>query len=163
MGRVRALVLVTLLGGCGAAPVTANDARADIERVIDDWHEAAARSDLERYMGLMAEDAIFLGTDASERWTKAELLEYARAPFEAGRGWVMRPVRRDVIVEGDLAFFDEDLDAVNLGPARGSGVLRREPSGWRIVHYNLAITVPNERFDAVRELLRSPATSPPEE
>jgi len=154
----RAWVLVLLLSACGAAPARTTDPRADVERVLDDWHDAAASSDLERYMGLLAEDAIFLGTDARERWTKAELLEYARAPFAQGRGWVMRPTRRDVVVEeGTFAFFDEDLEAVNLGAARGSGVLRLEPSGWRIVHYNLAITVPNERFDAVRDLLRSEA------
>src|SRR5690606_31302415 len=69
MGPVKALALLTLLIGCGAAAATATDARSDIERVLDEWHEAAARSDLERYMELMAEDAIFLGTDATERWT----------------------------------------------------------------------------------------------
>lgn len=167
MGRVSVCALALLLGGCGAAPARttgASEARADVERVIDAWHEAAARSDLDRYMELMADDAIFLGTDATERWTKAELLEYARAPFAAGRGWVMRPIRRDVMIEGGtFAFFDEDLEAVNLGAARGSGVLRLEPEGWRIVHYNLAITVPNERFEAVRDLLRASETSPPEE
>jgi ketosteroid isomerase-like protein len=156
-------VVLVALTACGAAPARIADpteARAMIETVIDDWHDAAARSDLERYMAHLTDDAIFLGTDATERWTKAQLLEYARAPFAEGRGWVMRPVRRDVMIDrgGSLAFFDEDLEAVNLGAARGSGVLRLEPDGrWRIAHYNLAITVPNERFEAVRDLLRSEA------
>jgi hypothetical protein len=71
----------------------------------------------------------------------------------------MHAVRRDVVLEpgpvraGSVAWFDEDLETVNLGPARGSGVLVRDDLGWRIAQYNLAITVPNERFDAVRALL----------
>ena len=61
------------------------------------------------------------------------------------------------MVRGDVAWFDEDLDAANLGPARGSGVLVRGDDGvWRIAHYNLAITVPNERFDRVRAVLAEP-------
>jgi len=130
---------------------------APIAAVLDDWHAAAAASDLERYLGHMTEGAIFLGTDATERWDRAQLRAYASAPFAAGRGWRMRSIRRDVIVRGDVAFFDEDLEAVNLGPARGSGVLVRDAGGrWRIAHYNLALTIPNDRFDEVRDLLRTP-------
>jgi hypothetical protein len=106
----------------------------------------------------MTPDAIFLGTDATERWTIAELRAYAERPFSEGRGWRMRPVRRGVIVRGDVAWLDEDLDAVNLGPARGRAVLVREDGRWRIAHYDLAITVPNERFDDVRALLLGVAT-----
>ena len=61
------------------------------------------------------------------------------------------------------AYFDEDLEAVNLGPARGSGVLRRDAEGqWRIAHYNLAITVPNDRFDEVRTLLSTLVLAAPQ-
>ncbi|RLB48895.1 MAG: hypothetical protein DRI90_25030, partial [Deltaproteobacteria bacterium] len=65
------------------------------------------------------------------------------------------------------AWFDEDLDTPNLGPARGSGVVIRRENRWLIVHYNLAITVPNERFKAVKQLLEQPpspdAAGPPQE
>jgi ketosteroid isomerase-like protein len=145
--------------GCGAAcprPAPARD--ADVAAVLDDWHDAAARSDEARYFGHLTEDAIFLGTDATERWDVAQFRAYAHRPFSEGRGWVMRSVRRAIRVEGELAWFDEDLETVNLGPARGSGVLVRGPDGvWRIAHYNLTITVPNERFEAVRALLGAPA------
>ncbi len=167
MGRVSGWVWVwVLLAGCGAATPHAVDRAAAsdaVGEVLDAWHAAAARSDLEAYLGHMSDDAIFLGTDATERWTKAQLRAYAERPFAAGRGWVFRSVRRDVIVAdgGELAWFDEDLDTVGLGPARGSGVLRLGPDGrWRIVHYNLALTVPNERFDAVRAVLAEPAAAP---
>ena len=145
--------------GCGAASARPAPARdADVAAVLDDWHDAAARSDEARYFGHLTEDAIFLGTDATERWDGAQFRAYAHRPFSEGRGWVMRSVRRAIRVEGELAWFDEDLETVNLGPARGSGVLVRGPDGvWRIAHYNLTITVPNERFEAVRALLGAPA------
>ncbi|MFO0558718.1 MAG: nuclear transport factor 2 family protein [Polyangiales bacterium] len=127
--------------------------RAAIDAVLDDWHAAAAASNLDRYIGHMAEQGVFLGTDATERWTKAEFRAYASRPFSAGRGWTMRARRRAVSVRGDVAFFDEDLETQSLGPARGSGVLAREGDRWLILQYNLTITVPNERFESVRALL----------
>jgi hypothetical protein len=59
-------------------------------------------------------------------------------------------------VRGDLAWFDEDLETQNLGPARGSGVLSLRDGKWLIEQYVLSVTVPNERFRAVRELLAAP-------
>jgi ketosteroid isomerase-like protein len=154
-----AVASLLLCTACGAAcPRPAPASEAELAAVLDGWHDAAARSDEERYFGHLTEDAIFLGTDATERWDVAQFRAYAHRPFSEGRGWVMRAVRRAIRVEGDLAWFDEDLETVNLGPARGSGVLRRGADGvWRIAHYNLTITVPNERFDAVRALLGAPA------
>ena len=78
-------------------------------------------------------------------------------PFAKGRAWSFRAKRRAVIVadRGDVAWFDEDLETGNLGPARGSGVMVRdeETGRWLIAHYNLAITIPNELFGEVRRVL----------
>jgi ketosteroid isomerase-like protein len=156
------LLALLFVFGCGAASARpasgpGEGREADIAAVLDDWHDAAARSDEARYFGHLTDDAIFLGTDATERWDVAQFRAYAHRPFSEGRGWVMRSVRRAIRVEGALAWFDEDLETVNLGPARGSGVLVQGADGvWRIAHYNLTITVPNERFDAVRALLGAP-------
>ena len=161
------LAVSIALSACATCPrpvthVASTGERAEIDRVVDDWHDAAASSDEERYFGHLTEDAVFLGTDATERWNPEQFRAYAHRPFSEGRGWRMRAVRRDVVVRGDVAWLDEDLETVNLGPARGSAVLVRGEDGrWRIAHYDLAITVPNERFDAVRDVLRAPAT--PEE
>ncbi len=70
-------------------------------------------------------------------------------------------MRRRIAVRGDVAWFEEDLETQNLGPARGSGVLVRGPEGWRVAQYVLSITVPNDRFKAVRELLESASLKPP--
>lgn len=136
----------------------------DIDAVLDNFHAAAAASDEDRYFGYFTDDGVFLGTDATERWDVEAFRAYAHPHFAAGRGWVMRSVRRDVIVRGDVAWFHEDLETRNLGPARGSGVLERDATGaWRIAQYNLAITVPNERFGEVRALLAGPSPVPPSE
>lgn len=150
-------VALALLCACGASTPHVDVAveRDAIGAVLDDWHDAAAQADEERYFGHFAADGIFLGTDATERWNVTEFREYAHPHFERGRAWVFRATERNIDIEGMLAWFDEALDTEGLGPARGSGVLRREEGTWKIVHYNLTITVPNERFREVKELLES--------
>jgi ketosteroid isomerase-like protein len=140
--------------------------RRAIDRLIDGWHAAAARADERAYFEAMTEGAIFLGTDAEERWDKAAFQRYAHPHFAKGKAWSFDSIRRDVIFGpgGRIAWFDEDLATPNLGPARGSGVVVEESGRWRIAHYNLAITVPNERFDDVRDLLdRDPTSTEPDE
>lgn len=128
-------------------------ATAAIAGMLDDWHDAAAKADEDRYFSHLADASIFMGTDATERWDKAAFRAYAHPHFAKGKAWTMRATRRAVIVdpEGELAHFDEDLETASLGPARGSGVVKRADSSWIILHYNLTITVPNDRFDVVKE------------
>ena len=148
-----------------AASATGSAASAEAEKEIraalDDWHDAAARADEARYFGHFAEGAIFLGTDATERWDVAAFRAFAHPYFARGKAWSFRAVRRAITVApgGLHAWFDEDLDTPNMGPARGSGVLvRGAPSApWRIAQYNLALTIPNERLDEVKALLKGPA------
>lgn len=163
-----ALLLGASLVACGAAqPVPATSAQlliaeVAVGNVLDDFHHAAEVADEERYFAHFAVDGIFLGTDATERWGVEAFRAYAHPHFAAGKAWTFRATRRDVALSRDaaLAWFDEDLDTEGLGPARGSGVLRRDAEGrFRIVQYNLTITVPNERFRAVRELLEGQAAS----
>lgn len=125
-------------------------AQSSIGDVLDDWHSAAAESDEERYFAHFTEDGIFLGTDATERWDIAAFREFAHPHFAEGNGWAFEVVRRDIIVDGERAWFDEDLASEHLGPLRGSGVLRYDGERWRIAHYNLTLTIPNERIEAVR-------------
>ena len=156
------LALAAVVLGCASSassPRTPPPSEGDVARVLDDWHDAAARSDEARYFAHMTPDAIFLGTDATERWDVAAFRAYAHPRFSEGKGWVMHPTARHVSVaaDGATAWFDESLDAKNLGPARGSGVLVRGDDGvWRIAHYVLSVTVPNEKFSAVKALLAAP-------
>jgi SnoaL-like domain len=146
-----------LFGGAGEKVASA--AEPDIGRALDDFHAAAAAADEDRYFAHFTRNAIFLGTDATERWSVVAFRAFAHPFFARGKAWSFRPVRRSITVidGGAAAFFDEELATPNLGPARGSGVLISEGGAWKIAQYNLAITVPNEKMASVRELLERPA------
>jgi hypothetical protein len=138
-----------------APPAATAGVEAEIANALDDFHDAAARADEERYFGHFTASAVFLGTDASERWDVAAFRAYAHPFFARGRAWSFRAARRAIAVApgGAVAWFDEDLATPNLGPARGSGVLLRQGSAWKIAQYNLALTVPNEKMAAVKRLI----------
>lgn len=144
------MALLFLLCACVQVPPRAQE---KIAAALDDFHDAAARADEARYFGHFAPDGVFLGTDQTERWDAAAFRVYAHPHFAKGKAWSFRGVRRRIVVRGDTAWFEEDLETQNLGPARGSGVLVYRGGRWLIEQYLLGITVPNEKFKAVKELL----------
>src|SRR5262245_54937937 len=83
-------------------------AKEAIAAVLDNWIDAAARADEERYFGYLAEDAVFLGTDATERWDKAAFRAYAHPHFAKGKAWSFKAIRREITVDpaGVVAWFD---------------------------------------------------------
>jgi ketosteroid isomerase-like protein len=157
----RAGLAAAVLIGCAHAATQEGEARQAIARELDDFHDAAARADEERYFAHFAPDGVFLGTDASERWDVPAFRAYARPHFARGKAWSFRAVRRTIAARGDTAWFEEDLETQNLGPARGSGVLVRSGQRWLIEQYVLSIPIPNERFQRVKELLTSPSPASP--
>ena len=153
------LALVTCAAACATRPLATPDldaARA-AGAVLDDFHRAAADADFDRYFGHFAENAVFLGTDATERWTVEEFKAYARPFFGPGGGWTYRPRDRSVSFtpDGRTAFFDELLDNQGLGETRGSGVLVLEDGTWKVAQYNLSIPIPNALADEVVRLIQA--------
>jgi hypothetical protein len=132
-------------------------AEREVARELDDMHDAAAHADEARLFSHYAPGAVFLGTDATERWDMAAFRAYAHPRFAEGKGWTFHVERRAVAFDGDgaTAWFDEDLGGERLGAARGSGVLVRAGGRWMIAQYNLALTIPNDRFGEVRALVDS--------
>lgn len=164
----------SLFGGVGCAPSTsppASPVRAPapegaeraIVALLDGWHDAAARADENAYFSALASDAVFMGTDATERWSKDAFRAYAHPHFAKGKAWAFRAVRRAVRLSsaGDVAWFDEELETANLGPARGSGVVVFRDGAYKIAHYNLSIPIPNARFSSVKRLLAADPLAPP--
>jgi hypothetical protein len=149
-----AFVLVAFAAACGpsgegaasADPVAGPDPVAAVEAVLDRFHDAASRADGETYFDLFDPEGVFLGTDATERWTVEQFRAYAKPYFDRGLGWTYIPVERHVTIadDGSVAWFDERLDNEGLGETRGSGVLVRRAGAWLIAQYNLTIPVPNE-------------------
>jgi hypothetical protein len=136
------------------------NARAqEISAELDDLHAAAAAADETKYFAHFAPNAVFLGTDAKERWDLAAFKAYAHPHFAAGHGWAYKASRRAVSfnADGSVGYFDEDLASARIGATRGSGVLVRQGNRYLIVQYNLALVIPNERVDAVQKAIAGDA------
>ena len=140
-----------------AAVLSTADSKTEINHVLNAWHEAAAQANEKRYFGFFTPDAVFLGTDAHERWTKDEFRKYAHPYFARGKAWNFKPRNRHVSLgrDGRVAWFDERLDTPNLGPARGSGVLVRHGPDWKIAQYNLSVPIPNAIMPKVKKMVEA--------
>ncbi len=116
-----------------------------IETVLNSFHQAAATANGKKYFDLLTEDSVFLGTDASERWTKKQFKAFALPYFSKGKGWLYTPIQRHINLHenGKVAFFDELLTNATYGQCRGTGVLWLTDQGWKIAQYNLSIPMPN--------------------
>jgi ketosteroid isomerase-like protein len=135
---------------------TAALAFASVDVVLDELHAYAAAADGDAYFDLFTKEAVFLGTDATERWTLPEFRAYAEPYFARGQGWTYLVRAREIFVDssGDTAWFDERLDNEKYGEVRGTGVLVRRGAGWKIAQYNLAFPVPNELAPDLVERIR---------
>lgn len=139
--------LVTLLLSLfvAASAHSNNQEALKVGKVIDAFHKAAAVGDGETYFNLLTHDAIFLGTDANERWSKEVFKQYALPAFSDGEGWLYTVKERHVslMAKETVAVFDELLFNDKYGLCRGTGALEKTPQGWKIKQYNLTFTVPN--------------------
>ncbi|WP_252739026.1 nuclear transport factor 2 family protein [Colwellia sp. D2M02] len=116
-----------------------------INEVLDSFHQAAGQADATRYLALLTPNAVFLGTDASERWNKAQFSEFVTPHFTRGDGWLYQSVERNItlLANADVAYFDELLTNDSYGLCRGSGVLMKTSNGWKIAQYSLSVPLPN--------------------
>jgi uncharacterized protein (TIGR02246 family) len=151
-----ALLCLTLAAATPAAS-TPTTATAAVNAVLDDWHRAAAQADEARYFSHFTPDAVFLGTDATERWTRDEFRTWAHPYFARGKAWSFTPVSRHVSFskDGAVAWFDEALSTPNMGPARGSGVLVKDEGVWKLAQYNLSVPIPNELLKDFKERIEA--------
>ncbi|HEY0590971.1 MAG TPA: nuclear transport factor 2 family protein [Thermoanaerobaculia bacterium] len=152
----RALPLLLLVLACTTAAPPAPSREAAVAAVLDGFHEAAARADGAAYFAAFAPGAVFIGTDASERWGVAEFRAFAEPYFSKGRGWTYVPRDRHIEIDaaGRTAWFDEMLDNDAYGVCRGTGVLVRDGGSWKIAQYHLTIPVPNEIAKDVVKMIR---------
>jgi ketosteroid isomerase-like protein len=126
------------------------DEKQQLALVIDQWHKAASDANFKTYFELMTEDAVFIGTDANEYWNKQEFQNYAKPHFDKGKAWSFTALERHIFVDssGKMAWFDELLNT-QMKICRGSGVLVKIGKKWKIKHYVLSMTIPNETIDDI--------------
>lgn len=132
----------------------------DVNQLVDLWHKAASEANFKQYFDVMADDAIFIGTDATEYWNKQEFENYAKPHFDKGKAWSFTTLERHIYFDstGNTAWFDELLDT-QMKICRGSGVLVKTGGRWKIKHYVLSMTIPNETSKSVITI-KSPIEQP---
>ncbi len=123
-----------------------------ISKMLDSWHKAAADANFNAYFDLLTPDAIYIGTDATENWTKQAYINYAKPYFDKGKAWTFKAIERNIYFSSDkkMAWFDELL-STQMKICRGSGVLVLQNGKWLIKHYVLSMTIPN---DNTREVVK---------
>lgn len=152
-------LLSGVLVGCSTTSVIVTPAAT-----LDALHAAASRADGPVYFALFTPDAVFIGTDASERWDLPAFRAYCEPYFAKGQGWTYVPTERHVVLgpAGDVAWFDERLQNEKYGEVRGSGALVLHDGRWLIAQYVLSMPVPNSlAADLVQRVRALPASSPP--
>ena len=143
------LVSLVAVAAVRALPPDGIFASGEVAAVIDGLHAAAAAADEEKYFSLFTPDAVFLGTDATERWSRDEFRTWAHPYFAKGKAWTYKSTARWISFAPDrsVAWFDELLENATYGTCRGSGVLVRSGETWKIAQYNLSIPIPNDLAD----------------
>lgn len=140
-----------------------NQNKEEINLLLDNWHLAASNADQQAYFDAIADDGVYIGTDATEIWTKQEFFEWSKQYFEKGKAWSFKANIRNIYFTEDsgFAWFDELLE-FSAGVFRGSGVLYKTADGWKIKHYVLSLPVPNEKFNDVMDAMKTEAVENPE-
>ncbi len=131
---------------------TAHEQKA-IVAMLDSFNTAAANADYTTYFNFYTDDAIFTGTDATERWDKKAFMAWAKPIFDKGSAWNFTSIERHIYFDktGDLAWFDELLNT-QMKICRGSGVLVKKGDAWKVQQYILSTTIPNELIDSVTKM-----------
>ncbi|MFT5251658.1 MAG: ketosteroid isomerase-like protein [Flavobacteriales bacterium] len=145
------VVLLIIMVLCSSFSFYGNHSDKDkINVVLDNWHKAAGEAQFDAYFNLMTDDAIFIGTDATENWNKTQFQAFAKPFFDRGKAWSFKAIERHIYVDksGRTAWFDELLDT-QMKICRGSGVLLKVGNDWKIKHYVLSMTVPNDNVTEV--------------
>ena len=150
MKKLLAVLIVITLSGCKSVMVNDTDSKNEINVTLDTWHKAAADANYNAYFSLMSDDAIFIGTDATENWNKTAFQAYAKPHFDKGKAWSFTALERHIYLDktGKTAWFDELLNT-QMKICRGSGVLVKIGQEWKIKQYVLSMTIPNDNSSEV--------------
>ncbi len=139
--------------GCRNNSAGSEDDKKQIASMLDSFNLAAARADFTGYFNYYTGDAIFIGTDATERWDKNQFMVWAKPYFDKGKAWNFKSIDRHVYIDENknTAWFDELLNT-QMKICRGSGVVVKKENGWKIQQYVLSMTMPNNQINEALKL-----------
>lgn len=141
--------LIFAFSSCNSLQKTM-DNKQKINETVDSWHNAAGNAKFDAYFDLMTETGVFIGTDATENWQKEAFRTFSKPYFDKGKAWNFNSLQRSIYLSKDqkTAWFDELLDT-QMKICRGSGVLIKKSGKWKIAHYVLSMTIPNDKTSEV--------------
>ena len=156
MKQLLAALVFLMLGSVAAAQSTETDAafRQRVATFMDEWHKDAAEADPE-YFDKMAANGIYIGTDKSEIWTRAQFKVWAQPFFDRKKAWSFTALKRNIYFSPDKSYvwFDEQLNT-QMGICQASGVIHNTGKGFEIEHYQLSLAVPNPLMDQVSKTVK---------
>ena len=149
MKKAILLFSILLLGSKSFSQNTDSDKKM-INTILDSWHKAAANAEFDNYFSYMTSNGVFIGTDATENWQLDAFKAFSKPYFDKGKAWSFTSLERNIYFDKtqNTAWFDELLDT-QMKICRGSGVLIKEGNTWKIAHYVLSMTIPNDNIDEV--------------
>ena len=152
MKKAILLFSILLLGSKSFSQNTDSD-KKKINTVLDSWHKAAANAEFDNYFSYMTSNGVFIGTDATENWQLDAFKTFSKPYFDKGKAWNFTSLQRNIYFDKsqNTAWFDELLDT-QMKICRGSGVLIKEGKNWKIAHYVLSMTIPNDHTDEVLKI-----------
>jgi ketosteroid isomerase-like protein len=135
---------------CTGAFGQKNQDQQKINATLDAWHKAAGEAKFDVYFGMMTQDAVFIGTDATENWNRKAFEAFAKPYFDRGKAWNFTALERHIYFDknGKTAWFDELLNT-QMKICRGSGVMVKVGKDWKVQHYVLSMTIPNDNTNEV--------------
>ncbi len=144
------ILLVLVITACSSKKDLPKTEEQNIVIMLNGWHKAAANVNFNAYFDVLTDDAIYIGTDATENWSKKEFAAFAKPYFDKGKAWNFTAMKRHIYFSEDkkTAWFDELLNT-QMKICRGSGVLVKINGAWKIKHYVLSMTIPNDNADEV--------------
>ena len=152
MRKIIVVIIGLVVIGCKSKQATnQKNQESYINLVLNNWHKAATEANFNNYFNAMTDDAIFIGTDATENWNKSAFIQFAKPFFDKGKAWNFSALERNIYFSSDkkTAWFDELLNT-QMKICRGSGVLVLDEKGnWKINQYVLSMTNPNYHTDEV--------------
>lgn len=134
---------------------------------LDALHSSASAADGAAFFERLDPDVVWIGSAASDRWTRTGLQALATPLFEAGEGWTVTARARQVWLAPDpcdcLAWADEELESDVFSTAVGNALMRRGEDGeWRVWRYALTYPIPNDLArDMTDEIKAWEADQPP--
>ncbi|MDG1721227.1 MAG: nuclear transport factor 2 family protein [Bacteroidia bacterium] len=151
-------IFLIVLGSCSNSLQNnkLDDLEDTIHKLIDQWHRDAANADLNAYVGFMDSACIYVGTDATEKWSKDEFGEFCKPYFDKKKTWDFKSHDRTINISSDqnTAWFYEILQT-HMGTCRGSGTLEYKNNQWKLQQYILSLAIPNEDMNEVKQVVRN--------